>query len=71
MANSADPDQLESKLIWIYAVCKGRIYLGSAGLGLTGFLSGTYYIYSEYSNTSTWADIVDSDPTALNPCPAE
>ena len=31
MANSADPDQL----IWIYTVCNGRVYPGSAGLGLT------------------------------------
>ena len=29
MANSADPDQL----IWIYTVCKGRVYQGSAGQG--------------------------------------
>ena len=36
MANSADPDQLASSegLIWIYTVCKGRVYLGSAGQGL-------------------------------------
>ena len=26
MANSADPDQL---LIWIYTVCKGKVYSGS------------------------------------------
>ena len=32
MANSADPDQ--KPLIWIYTVCKGRAYPGSAGLGL-------------------------------------
>ena len=37
MANSADPDQLllRSQLIWIYTVCKDRVYKGSAGLGLT------------------------------------
>ena len=38
MANSGDPDQLASsvlsQLIWIYTVCKGRTYPGSAGLGL-------------------------------------
>ena len=40
MANSADPDQLassarsRSQLIWIYTVCKGREYPGSAGQGL-------------------------------------
>ena len=37
MANSADPDQLDLHclpLIWIYTVCKGRIYLEPAGLGL-------------------------------------
>ena len=32
MTNSADPDQLaSSQLIWIYTVCKGRVYPGSAG----------------------------------------
>ena len=35
MANSADPDQLAYwLLIWIYSVCKGRVYPGSAGQGL-------------------------------------
>ena len=36
MANSADTDQLASsdQLIWIFTVCKGRAYPGSAGLGL-------------------------------------
>ena len=36
MTNSADPDQLalRSQLIWIYTVCKGRVYPGSAGQGL-------------------------------------
>ena len=35
MANSTDPDQLASEQpIWIYTVCKGRVYPGSAGLGL-------------------------------------
>ena len=34
MANSADPDQLASSLIWIYNVCKCRVYPGSAGPGL-------------------------------------
>ena len=47
MANSADPDQLasseslpffRSQLIWIYTVCKGRAYLGSAD---KGFLIGS------------------------------
>ena len=34
-SDSADPDQLaSSELIWIYTVCKNRLYLGSAGLGL-------------------------------------
>ena len=32
MTNSAEPDQ-----IWIYTVCKGRAYLGSAGSGLFPF----------------------------------
>ena len=38
MTNSADPDQfswlLRSQLIWIYIVCKDRVYPGSAGQGL-------------------------------------
>ena len=40
MANSVDPDQLagsnlcRSQLIWIYTVCKDRVYSGSAGQGL-------------------------------------
>ena len=39
MANSADPDQLASSdLIWIYTVCKGRVYPGSAGQGLTMYI---------------------------------
>ena len=33
MANSADPD-FKSQLIWSYTVFKGRVYPGSAGLGL-------------------------------------
>ena len=39
MANSADPDQFRSHLIWIYTICKDRVYLGSAGLGLINILS--------------------------------
>ena len=32
MANSADPDQLASEANWSGStVCKGRVYLGSAG----------------------------------------
>ena len=34
MANSADPDQFRSQLIWSYSVCKDRVYPGSAGQGL-------------------------------------
>ena len=36
MVNSADPDVgfFRSQLIWIYTVCKCRVYPGSAGLGL-------------------------------------
>ena len=48
MANSADPDQLassEAQLIWIYTVCKGRVYPGSAGRGLN--LKKTLIIYNE------------------------
>ena len=35
MANSAEPEKFRSQLIWIYTVCKGKIYPGSAGQGLT------------------------------------
>ena len=31
MTNSVAPDQLRSQLIWIYTVCKGREYPGTAG----------------------------------------
>ena len=38
MTNSADPDQLassvgffRSQLVWIYTVCKDRVYPGSSG----------------------------------------
>ena len=43
MANSADPDQLaSSELKWISTVCTGRIYPGSAGLGLKLHLQGIF-----------------------------
>ena len=35
MTKGADLDQLASELIWIYTVCKGRVYPGSAGQGLS------------------------------------
>ena len=38
MANSADPDQLassEAKMIWIYTVCKGKVYPGISGFSRT------------------------------------
>ena len=53
MANSADSDQLfRSQLIWIYTVCKGMVYPGSAGqaslgtwkVNLTSVLSATKLI---------------------------
>ena len=37
MANSVDPDQLASSLIWIYAVCKGRVHPDTAWQGLTPY----------------------------------
>ena len=56
MANSADPDQLASgQLVWIYTVCKGRVYLGSAGQGLT----------------RTQKTPVHREAFIVNPCPAE
>ena len=35
-----------SQLIWIYTVCKGRVYLGSAGEGLIAFLYKALYFQS-------------------------
>ena len=44
MTNSADPDQLaSSEPIWIYIVFKGRVYLGSAGQGLTSIVFDRFY----------------------------
>ena len=37
MANSVELDQLvgfRSQQIWLYTICNGRVYPGSAGLGL-------------------------------------
>ena len=41
MTNSAAPHQLafRSQLTWVYTVCKGRAYHGSAGLGLRGIVT--------------------------------
>ena len=38
-----------TQLIWIYTVCKGRAYPGSAGLGLILFYSIIYYYIIFYS----------------------
>ena len=38
MANSADSDR---QLIWIYTVCKGGVYPGSAGQGLKQINAGS------------------------------
>ena len=42
MANNVDPDKLASSEanIWIYTVCKDRVYPGSAGLGLRSCQAG-------------------------------
>ena len=41
MTNSAAPHQLafRSQVTWIYTICKGRAYHGSAGLGLRGIVT--------------------------------
>ena len=50
MTNCADPDPLaSSELIWIYTVCKVRVYPGSAGLGLNLNNSNTH-------GSFTWDD---------------
>ena len=43
--------QIRSQLIWIYTVCKGRVYLGSAGPGFT-----PYHTYCKLFQVSltTW-----------------
>ena len=48
IVNSADPDQFRSQLIWIYTVCKGRVYPGSAGQGLK------YYTNTERAKIASW-----------------
>ena len=47
MANSADLDQLASSeaVIWIYTVCKGRTYPGSARQGLKWSILGFFSIF--------------------------
>ena len=54
MANSADPDQLASSeaSIWIYTVCKGRVYLVSAGQGLMTNSSDTDQLASSEASSS-------------------
>ena len=54
MTNSADPDQFKqcrSQLIWIYIVCKGRVYLGSAvqGLGRDSYTREANSFLAEWS----------------------
>ena len=63
MANSADPDQLAeaNQLIWIYTVCKGRIYPSSAGQGLT-FLLWICFSQIEIENAKDF----DSDKKYMN-----
>ena len=52
MANSADPDQLASseQLIWIYTVCKGRVFPGLAGQGLL-------YVFMNTENISKYLEL--------------
>ena len=37
-----------SQLIWIYTVCKDRLYPGSAGLGLRGLFRGQFLLFLHY-----------------------
>ena len=60
MANSADSDQF-----WIYTICKGRVYLDSAGPGLK---IRDYSISSEYTTdliTAQRVSIVQFEPNML------
>ena len=47
--NSVDPDQLASEQIWIYTVCKGKAYLGSAGPGLSHSGNVSLFVLSYFS----------------------
>ena len=59
MKNSADPDQLaSSELIWIYTVCKVRVYPGSAELGLILFIE-TKKCYSGPSCSKLMTSLVN------------
>ena len=51
-----------SQLIWIYTVCKGRSYPGSAGQGLTEL---TYECWSSISGEKIWATISESIPSDM------
>ena len=62
MSNSADPDQLassrsvgffRSQLIWIYIVCKGRVYPGSAGQGFSQLFLNLNTIFT----LNIWTDV--------------
>ena len=66
MPNSADPDQLaSSELIWIYTVCKGRVYTGSAGQGLILF----FFIFVIGYNLKVLASHIEDECTfAENKC---
>ena len=53
--DSADPDQLasSSQLIWIYIVCKGRVYPGSAEQGLNWLFKFAFAALSHRPNYPT------------------
>ena len=83
MTHSADPDQLasSSQLNWIYTVCKGRVYPGSAGQGLNITISKIdIYIYINaqisvlkyitvhwYSGTSKFVKMAENLPSVSIP----
>ena len=60
MAYSADPDQLasvgffRSQLIWIYTVCEGKAYLGSAGQRLIYQALQCIKSTSHYCDNGPW-----------------
>ena len=61
MANSADPDQLASsasQLIWIYTVCKGMVYPGSAGEGLMAKQNVLVLLYTQNKHMPRTGDLM-------------
>ena len=66
ITNSADPDQW---LIWVYTLCKGRVYPGSAGQGLRkspNFSTSLIVILHAYTTGLEWL-VLDMEPYLETP----